>query len=56
VPEQLGRSFASTAKIKLLPLPFTIAPYFILQHWHERYNHDPANVWFRGVLADLFLQ
>jgi DNA-binding transcriptional LysR family regulator len=56
VPEQLGQFFASTAKIKLLPLPVTIAPYFILQHWHERYNHDPANVWFRGVLADLFLQ
>ncbi|MBV9743225.1 MAG: LysR family transcriptional regulator [Acidobacteriia bacterium] len=56
VPEQLGRFFAGTAKIKLLPLPFTIPPYFILQHWHERYNHDPANVWLRGVLADLFLQ
>lgn len=56
VPEQLGQFFAATAKIKLLPLPVPIAPYFILQHWHERYNHDPANIWFRGLLADLFLQ
>jgi DNA-binding transcriptional LysR family regulator len=56
VPEQLGRFFASTSRIKLFPLPFTIPPYFILQHWHERYNHDPANIWFRGLMAKLFLQ
>jgi DNA-binding transcriptional LysR family regulator len=56
VPEQLGRYLASTGKIKLQPLPFSIAPYYILQHWHERYNHDPANIWFRGLIAELFLQ
>ncbi len=56
VPEQVGRFYAHAADIKLLPLPFTIPPYFILQHWHERYNHDPANAWFRGILAELFLQ
>ena len=56
VPEQLGRYFASSGKIKLLTLPFSIAPYYILQHWHERYNHDPANIWFRGLIAELFLQ
>jgi DNA-binding transcriptional LysR family regulator len=56
VPEQLGRFFVGIAKIRLLPLPFNIPPYYILQHWHERYNHDPANVWFRGVLAERFLQ
>jgi DNA-binding transcriptional LysR family regulator len=56
VPEKLGRYFASTGKIRLLPLPFSIAPFFILQHWHERYNDDPANVWLRGVMAELFLE
>jgi DNA-binding transcriptional LysR family regulator len=56
LPEQLGRFFASSGEIKLLPLPFAVAPYFIQQHWHERYNHDPANVWLRGILAELFLQ
>jgi hypothetical protein len=33
-----------------------IAPLFVLQHWHERYHHDPANAWFRGVMAELFLE
>jgi DNA-binding transcriptional LysR family regulator len=56
LPEQLARLFAGGGKIKLLQLPFTIPPYFILQHWHERYNQDPANVWFRGLVAELFLQ
>jgi DNA-binding transcriptional LysR family regulator len=56
VPEKLGRYFASAGNIRLLPLPFSIAPLFILQHWHERYNDDPANVWFRGRMAELFLE
>jgi DNA-binding transcriptional LysR family regulator len=56
LPEQLGRVFAAAGEIKLLPLPFATTPYFIQQHWHERYNHDPANVWLRGILAELFLQ
>lgn len=56
VPEQLGKYFATSGQIRLMPLPFSIAPYFIVQHWHERYNHDPANVWFRGLVAELFLQ
>ena len=56
VPEKLGRYFAGTGKIRLLPLPFSIAPFFILQHWHERYHDDPANVWLRGVMAELFLE
>ena len=56
VPERLGRYFANTAKIRLLPLPFTIASFFVRQHWHERYHHDPANAWFRGVMAELFLE
>jgi DNA-binding transcriptional LysR family regulator len=55
VPEQLGKYFAAGGEIKLLPLPFAIPPYYVLQHWHERYNHDPANMWFRGLIAQLFL-
>jgi DNA-binding transcriptional LysR family regulator len=38
----------------VLPLPFSVPGYFIVQHWHERYTHDPASRWFRSVMADLF--
>jgi DNA-binding transcriptional LysR family regulator len=55
LPEQLGRHLASGGLIKVLPLPFEVPPYFIMQHWHERYSQDPANRWLRTVMADLFL-
>ncbi len=54
VPEQLGRLIASAGRIKLLPLPFALPPYYVMQHWHERYTHDPASKWLRSVIADLF--
>lgn len=56
VPEQLGRLIAGPGRIKLLPLPFVLPPFYIVQHWHERYTHDPANKWLRGIIAELFLE
>jgi DNA-binding transcriptional LysR family regulator len=55
LPEQLGRHLASAGFITVLPLPFEIPPYYIMQHWHERYSQDPANRWLRTAMADLFL-
>jgi DNA-binding transcriptional LysR family regulator len=55
LPEQLGRHFASGGSVKVLPVPFEIPSYQIMQHWHERYSQDPANKWFRSQMAELFL-
>src|SRR5580698_737131 len=55
LPEQLGMYFAQSLSIKLVELPFEIPPYHIYQMWHERLRHDPANKWFRRLIADLFL-
>lgn len=55
VPEQLGRHLAAGGNIKVLPLPFEVPPYYIMQHWHERYSQDPANRWLRTIVAELFL-
>lgn len=55
LPEQLAKHLAGTGKIRLLPPPFAIPSYHIVQHWHERYTHDPANRWLRAVMAELFL-
>ena len=55
LPEQLGRHLAAPGNIKVLPLPFEVPPYYIMQHWHERYSQDPASRWLRTVMADLFL-
>jgi DNA-binding transcriptional LysR family regulator len=56
VPEKLGRLIASAGRIKLLPPPIALPPYYVVQHWHERYTHDPASKWLRGVIAELFLE
>ncbi len=56
VPEQLGRLIASAGRIKLVPVPLPLPPYYVVQHWHERYTHDPASKWLRGLIAELFLE
>jgi len=56
VPEQLGKLIASTGRVKLMPPPFALPPYYVVQHWHERYTQDPASKWLRGVIAELFLE
>ncbi|HEX5430382.1 MAG TPA: LysR family transcriptional regulator [Bryobacteraceae bacterium] len=55
VPEQFGRHLARSGTIKILALPFPMPAYHIVQHWHERYNQDPASKWVRGVMAELFM-
>jgi DNA-binding transcriptional LysR family regulator len=55
LPEQLARHLASTGNIRVLPLPFSMPTYYIMQHWHERYTQDPASKWLRSVVANLFL-
>jgi DNA-binding transcriptional LysR family regulator len=55
LPEQLARHLASAGNIRVLPLPFSMPPYHIMQHWHERYTQDPASRWLRSVIANLFL-
>jgi DNA-binding transcriptional LysR family regulator len=54
LPEQLARHLASSGNIKVLPLPFSVPSYYIMQHWHERYTNDPASRWLRSMMADLF--
>ena len=55
LPEQLGRHLSRPGNIKILPLPFEVPSYYIMQHWHERYSQDPASRWLRTVIASLFL-
>ena len=54
VPRQLGQYLTKQARIKMLPLPFEVPTYFVMQHWHERYTHDAANKWLRGLFSELF--
>jgi len=52
--EYMAEHLAAPASIRVLKLPFHLPHYVIMQHWHERYTHDPALRWLRSVFADLF--
>ena len=54
LPSQLARHLATITNVKVLSLPLSIPPYYIVQHWHERYTHDPASRWLRATISDLF--
>jgi DNA-binding transcriptional LysR family regulator len=54
LPGQLAAHLSRPGNIQVLPLPFHLPSYVIMQAWHERYTHDPAVRWFRGLIVDLF--
>lgn len=56
VPQRLGEVMMQVAKVKMLAPPVDLPTYLVKQHWHERYHHDPAARWLRGVVAELFLE
>jgi DNA-binding transcriptional LysR family regulator len=56
LPGQLADHLSRPGQIKVLRLPFHLPSYVIMQHWHERYTHDPAVRWLRGVMVELFAE
>ena len=54
LPRHIGRTLADSAGLRLLECPLKIEGFVVKQHWHERYHHDEANRWLRGVVAELF--
>lgn len=56
VPERIAQMLVRIAKVKSLAAPFKFPTFAIKQHWHQRYQHDPANRWLRSMVADLFLE
>lgn len=56
VPNGVAQMLVSIAKVKALATPFSLPGFAIKQHWHERFQHDPANRWLRSVIAELFLE
>ena len=54
VPRQLGEALAEQERVKVLEPPLPLPSYKVKQHWHERFNLDPGNIWLRKTMADLF--
>ncbi|HZP88775.1 MAG TPA: LysR family transcriptional regulator, partial [Burkholderiales bacterium] len=56
VPRTLAETYVDQEPIKILNLPFDVPTYVIKQHWHARFHGDPANMWLRRLIAQLFLE
>lgn len=56
VPQRLAQTLVRIADVKALAPPFALPVFAIKQHWHDRYQQDPANRWLRSVISDLFLE
>lgn len=55
VPDRVAQMLVRIAQVKALPPPFELPSFSIKQHWHARFQYDPANQWLRGIVAHLFL-
>jgi DNA-binding transcriptional LysR family regulator len=54
VPRRFGDALASQERVQVLEPPMVLPSYKVKQHWHERFNLDPGNVWLRQTLMALF--
>jgi DNA-binding transcriptional LysR family regulator len=52
VKTRLALKYQSVLPIRLLPLPFDIAPVVETLQWHSVHDHDPSNKWFRCLLKE----
>ena len=55
-PQRVADTLLRIADVKVFAPPFEFPSFAIKQHWHERYQQDPANRWLRSVISDLFLE
>jgi DNA-binding transcriptional LysR family regulator len=54
MPKKCAESFLDLGGLRLVPCPLELPVLEIRQYWHERYHHDPASRWLRGLVFDLF--
>lgn len=54
LPRHIGTTLGQLGGLAVHECPFPIAHFFVKQHWHGRYHHDPANRWLRSLCAQLF--
>jgi len=54
VPARMGEILAKHGELRALNPPIKLPSYVVKQYWHERYHRDPANIWLRGVIFDLY--
>lgn len=55
VPKVIAVSFMATTGLRAIQPPFNIPAIQLKQYWSERQHRDPAHVWLRHIVAELFV-
>lgn len=56
VPRLFAEDMVATVpEMELYELPFATREFDYSMIWHERFQHDAAHIWFRGLLRQAFL-
>jgi len=50
-PERIARRYARQLNLDIVPLPFKAPIFAVHLVWHERFGHDPFNIWLRAQLG-----
>ncbi|GAB3488445.1 LysR family transcriptional regulator [Marinomonas epiphytica] len=57
VPELFAKDMVeSNPELAIFELPFLDKTFDYSMVWHERFQHDAAHLWFRGLLEDAFIK
>ena len=56
VPERVAQKCAAPFQLETSPLPFKLPDIAINLFWHAKYNREPANMWLRQLMVDLFTE
>jgi DNA-binding transcriptional LysR family regulator len=54
VPRRLGQVYADFGQVRIAALPTKGESFEVCQFWHKRLDSDPASVWLRCVVRNLF--
>jgi DNA-binding transcriptional LysR family regulator len=54
VPKTVARFYGDDPRFREIPLPFPVTPFEINQFWHRRLQDDPASIWLRQLVRELF--
>ena len=56
VPERFAQKCSGPFQLETSPLPFNLPEIAINLFWHAKYNREPANMWLRQRIIELFSQ
>jgi DNA-binding transcriptional LysR family regulator len=56
VPSRVAAIFARLGNFKVLKLPLAMPSFEVRLHWHQRFHQDPANLWLRRVMTELYAE